>query len=998
MYPPLTNSGAMRQDGGIDRSLQKKENTHKHNFSMNEVCRAYMSVDVLCLQGKIEEALICCREGIDKSKHHNDFEKWIIGKRKLIDLLIKQMDIYDAKRQADKSIKVIDEVMQIKRELGDDDTLDWGTLLHYRGSAANELFKFEEGWTFLSRGLNMNQRNQRKVEFKTAHLYMDLGFTYQERGDLDMGIQMISRGLQIFEKYDVERLFDDEKVDVCAGYNNIGICLFRKGAYEQAIKSHKKLIDILGEKNPQIIFSYSNIGTAYFFLEKYQEAIDYFKRAEEKFDESLEKGLVEEERRVILLPAYVSLGNSYSKLQPENPQIKEFLLKAIELGEKHNNTYLAGAYYSYSHYLEYCGEFEKALWYVQKAFSIVLPDYSNDNYEDNPVFKPAYVWSFSPLIFKIFVSKIKRLRAYYEATKKEKLLLLTLKTIEVVNEYFYALRNSYKAETSKYVIAQDSKFIYENAIYACLQLFENQEDTSFLEKAFQYAEKGRAFMLLNTLKKREAQKENIIDKDFLKQEKNFRITLADIEKKISIAKLPQQKTEQIAAFNEVQEKYNDLVKTLQETNPAYFDFVKKETSITLRELQNGLREDEYLIEYFVGVREVFVFGITKNDQVIYHTIERNAEFEEKIQAFKNSLSASIEVFKEKAHTLYQLLVAPILDHLQPEKKIKKIVVIIDKMLDDIPFEALLMEQKEVQVFQELPYLIRKFNIQYHYSTQLFLYSRQRNSKKTNIPQKFVGIVPEYGDDKSEAVKKTLFDIQSYLEEKEINAGVIYPMGEYRKQIENIEENAEYVVLSKKNLNDILEEQEQVYQPLPHSLIEAKNVQANFEKKQYQTDLFINKQATKKNLNAAIQTCDYLLISAHTAKVEELFWGNYGIVLSETENEKNYDLLFANEVYNFETEAKVIILNTCDSGVGDYKVGESIMNMGRGFIAAGANNVIYTLCKVYDNLANKLVRYFFDFLLDDYLPTEALCQAKRKMIQEENLLPMHWASHVLIGSE
>ena len=73
-------------------------------------------------------------------------------------------------------------------------------------------------------------------------------------------------------------------------------------------------------------------------------------------------------------------------------------------------------------------------------------------------------------------------------------------------------------------------------------------------------------------------------------------------------------------------------------------------------------------------------------------------------------------------------------------------------------------------------------------------------------------------------------------------------------------------------------------------------------------------------------------------------------------------------------------------------------MNRGFLYAGASNVIFTLFKVYDNDSSELTPAFFKRVLDGNSYSKALAEAKKSMIQKGDVTPKSWAGFVMIGND
>jgi CHAT domain-containing protein len=96
-------------------------------------------------------------------------------------------------------------------------------------------------------------------------------------------------------------------------------------------------------------------------------------------------------------------------------------------------------------------------------------------------------------------------------------------------------------------------------------------------------------------------------------------------------------------------------------------------------------------------------------------------------------------------------------------------------------------------------------------------------------------------------------------------------------------------------------------------------------------------------------------------------------------------------------ADLLVLSSCESGVGNIERGEGMMGMARGFFYAGARNIVYSLWKVYDDLTERLMTRFYEGVLEGRPYGASLRNAKLKLIDTpKTAFPGKWAAFVLIG--
>jgi len=76
----------------------------------------------------------------------------------------------------------------------------------------------------------------------------------------------------------------------------------------------------------------------------------------------------------------------------------------------------------------------------------------------------------------------------------------------------------------------------------------------------------------------------------------------------------------------------------------------------------------------------------------------------------------------------------------------------------------------------------------------------------------------------------------------------------------------------------------------------------------------------------------------------------------------------------------VVLSSCYSGLGEFKNGEGIIGLGRGFINSGAKNAVFSLWKASDYYTMQfMVDFYSNFDVQGLSFSENLRKAKIKMI-------------------
>src|SRR5262249_4311309 len=123
----------------------------------------------------------------------------------------------------------------------------------------------------------------------------------------------------------------------------------------------------------------------------------------------------------------------------------------------------------------------------------------------------------------------------------------------------------------------------------------------------------------------------------------------------------------------------------------------------------------------------------------------------------------------------------------------------------------------------------------------------------------------------------------------------------------------------------------------------------------------------------------------------------GLVLSRAPGSREDGLLQVYEIFNLDLDADLVVLSSCDTGLGTSVSGEGIVGVTRALLYAGAQSVVVSLWQVDDTSTPDLMIGFYRHLDQDAGKAESLRQAKLEMIRQGRFAhPFYWAPFVLIG--
>jgi CHAT domain-containing protein len=281
----------------------------------------------------------------------------------------------------------------------------------------------------------------------------------------------------------------------------------------------------------------------------------------------------------------------------------------------------------------------------------------------------------------------------------------------------------------------------------------------------------------------------------------------------------------------------------------------------------------------------------------------------------------------------------------------------------IPFESLISGTSASSNLSQRDFLVKDFAFSYHYSAHLWCYSVQQAD--TSEETAFIGFAPVFG--------------------KEIRNGYILvnDPGHSNSRHRGIPGDPRSAVPQ-----------------LPATEEELRAIIRLFESQRKKAVGYFHRQASEDNFKTAnMQDYDLIHIATHSLKDE----GQYqlsGLIFSPpgVNRQPGEDgILYSGEIYNLHLDADLIVLSSCESGVGKLIKGEGVMAMNRGFFYSGIRNIVFSLWKVEDRSTSRLMIEFYRNVLQGYPFCQALRKAKLEMIEDPfTAFPKYWSGFVLVG--
>ncbi len=903
--------------------------------------------------------------------------------------------------------------------------------LTFYGALLTRLSFFEKALPPLNQALDICLKNRKSKDRRTAFLYFQLGVFYQAISDMESALLYFKKNLDLSLS-----LYGENHFLVVKAKKYNAMVLMDMEAYEEALPYvQDNVVAYKGlsfEGDVQLADSYHVLSKIYMETQDYKQALIYAQKSYEitsKFPD---------DRWALHLARDVFSFGSVHECKEEYEKALVYYYQALNkcIGTRYaQSEAMAYMYRGIGRVLDHQNKHLPALDSIQKSLLILCPKFQKLEVYQNPNLEDI---STQMLSLDTLLLKAKAFFHYYQKnTQNIKAYEAALASFQLVDEVVCRLRKSYhfikaKLRLSAKIAAEN----YSKGIYAAFNAPSSVDKTDW---AFGFSEKAKATALYDSLQESMAKASSNIPNELLQKEKDVKLKLVYLDKRIQQQKARKINEEEISfkqtqnEFFDLHRQYIELIQNFEQNYPDYYQLKYQTETVSIEEIQASLADNQWMVSYFIGEKHYYIFLIGKEEFEVLD-LEKINGFEQLVEDFLSAIqNHKLEEYTQKGYELYQELLQPLEMYLidpsmDEEDSIQQLIVIPHGILHYLSLEALICtrpkssgkvyvanekEENTTNPYQSLDYALLHFEVSYHYSATLwhYLLSKQGERAPTDA-NSFVGFAPVYQS-------KSQIDAESF--------------GLAAKQVGNWANRSEAL------------RSDGTWTPLPYSKLEVEGIANLFAQKGLSAQAFLHEQATKQQFREVVAKSRFLLIAAHGVANDEqpklsglVFFPTVdggrqtvdGAGISNTEhpipnsespisnnesrttnneplitnnqspitNNQHDCILSMEETYHLDLKADLVVLSSCESGIGELAKGEGMMAVNRGFLYAGAKNVVSTLFKVYDKPSSLLTQYLFEGVLEGKGYTEALRVAKLRLLKMEEVDVKSWCGFVLIGGD
>jgi len=735
---------------------------------------------------------------------------------------------------------------------------------------------------------------------------------------------------------------------------NLAALLESKGNAEERVQAYSNALVSYGSAaclftelykkqafNQPLLNVYNNMGGVYVALLDNKKALKYYKLT----DSILEYAPKAKSYYVYKSLLYGNIGDIYSQVAKADTALL-YQEKSMEFAKKAfqpNDYEWVSVYKMYASSLEASKRIEEAIQYYEKSIDIIQKNTKEKNMD--------------------YTENYNNLANIYSKKDKIKALACLQKALSNnIGEFQDSLdifKNPTLQEKPKSVI------LLQNTLYLkaeILDTFEEQKYKKLTAETYQLLEYSLDKYQFETY---------FSPKDRLEYRNRVSASLA----KLSAYYMRNEniiKTFEIAEKSKYYLLFNEH-KKVNIPNLAY---------LTIPQIRTKIQSSQVLLEYAYSQSTVYLFAISKEKIGVYDLKITPDSLDKWIRKYRVTL-LSAENNTKRMHfsmgaELYKCLLGQAQKNGFLSQNTRHLIVIPQGELGKLSFETLFAEVPEdiqkilptrefgALSYNVLPYLIKRYAISYYPSATLAFMT---------------------STDTKPAYKFDLFDFAPVFKNNPA------PLSKHKAVIAQ-------AILNERNENKNLRSLgDSTINFLEYSEVEANMLEEYFLKMGKKVLKSLHAEATEETLKANIAQARIVHLSTHSFYNSENS-GMSGIIAHQPKESEYTDkiedgMLYAEEIYNLKLNPELLIMSSCQGGLGKYVAGEGLLALNRAFMYAGVENIMFSLWKVNDLATKNLMIVFYKELLQGTNYAEALQKAKISLLENAQLdLPFFWAGFIL----
>ena len=537
---------------------------------------------------------------------------------------------------------------------------------------------------------------------------------------------------------------------------------------------------------------------------------------------------------------------------------------------------------------------------------------------------------------------LEQANAYMKQNNYQKSLESYKKSIEHLEK----IRSTIRLEELKARYLGTDKRIdtYYNVIDLLVKFNQSEPGRRHDVEAFRYVERAKARAFLDRLEVSQVNISTGVNIELLNREDELMKEISKLNAEFLTPGLSLKEKKKIdGQIKHLEEELEALKREIRISSPAYAN-LKYPQIISLEQTQKQMLDNKTaFFEYSIGKKNSYAFVITKKRLKIF-PLSSAEKIQTEVKDYLSTINDKDNHDFRIGYELFRTLVLPGLDD-----GIEKLIFIPDDILHYLPFETLISRKDKKR------WLIEDYRIAYAPSISSLREIIQHDKLSDKKPQEDIIAFgdPSFG-----------------FNEEEERTGAA--------------------------LKNISPARSFDFPRLKYSGLEIERIAALFKKAKI--EIFKRKEATEekfKKLNLA----DYKILHFAThCLVDDKNPARSSIVFSLGNNSDEDGFLQMREIFNLRLNSDLVTLSACQTGLGQFIIGEGIEGLSRAFFYAGACSVLISLWAVHDQASSQFMERYYIHLRSSNSIMDSLQKTKLEMIGSDALShPYYWAAFIATGN-
>ncbi len=531
------------------------------------------------------------------------------------------------------------------------------------------------------------------TESQLSEAYYFQALLLNDKGQFDQGTEWLNKSIETSKSLDI---------NYARQLHALGDVQFFQGNYQEGLQVHLVGLESAERSKiiPQIIQSLIRVGDAYSFIGDERTAGEYYQRAirlQSSNSGSLQGAIQLRSGDLKQAQVYYEESGQISGAAEASQKLgDQFLLneqfdsaakqydKALKLFEEINsNAGRAKTYLKLADLSIITGDKIKAQKYLQECAK--LSDFLEDRWQILQV-KGRYYHSDG-----VFDSA----KYYY---------LSSISALEEIRSGFtiHELKTSFQGTKSE---------VYEDLIGLLIEEYEKTGDQGLVSESYAWNERARSRAFLDLLCSKQIKPKDDSHSDLLQEERNLRLSISRVSRELKESST-QNRSDLLNTLQYSISAYEKVTLRLQELDSAYGSLFNV-NPVALADLQGTLRNDELMLQYWLGKTETYVWLVTNRSIELKKLTVTEKAIDRGFKYFRNSLGFHQDNLKA-SQLLYDQLIQPLEKELEGWKDL---IIVPHRQLNFLPFQALSDSTGHR--------MIQSFNISYVPSGSILDYCRRQ---------------------------------------------------------------------------------------------------------------------------------------------------------------------------------------------------------------------------------------------------------------------------------